>query len=203
MWVCVCGVCSRRTAGAPTGVLRLMILLRIEQSAAVAPAVSVVPLSGSFATLVASDAAVARMSQLPCRLGRHGAQVVLVALVSSRLAAPVSSRSECSGARASLESPLHRSSLFQIAENGCPMVEFSHVIRDAQGLHARPVAQICAAASAWGSAVTVSCADASVSARDLMGLMDLCARKGDELVVRVEGEDEDDCAEALREVFCF
>lgn len=88
-------------------------------------------------------------------------------------------------------------------ERADTMVEFSHVISDPEGLHARPVAQVCVAASAWESTVSVSCGDACASARDLMGLMGLCACKGDELVVRVEGEDEDDCAEALREVFCF
>mgnify|MGYP000040135644 CR=1 FL=1 len=39
--------------------------------------------------------------------------------------------------------------------------------------------------------------------RDLMGLMGLCARRGDELAVRVEGPDEEACAAALREVFTF
>lgn len=88
-------------------------------------------------------------------------------------------------------------------ERADAMVEFSHVISDPEGLHARPVAQVCVAASAWESTVSVSCGDACASARDLMGLMGLCACKGDELVVRVEGADEVDCAEALREVFCF
>lgn len=83
------------------------------------------------------------------------------------------------------------------------MIEFSHTITDAQGLHARPVAQICAAARMWESAVTVACGETSTPATDLMGLMGLCARKGDELVVCVEGTDEEACASALREVFTF
>ena len=77
------------------------------------------------------------------------------------------------------------------------MIEFSHTITDAQGLHARPVAQICAAARQWESG------GLSTSATDLMGLMGLCARKGDELAVKVEGPDEEACADALREVFTF
>lgn len=82
-------------------------------------------------------------------------------------------------------------------------VEFSHVIADAQGLHARPVTRICAAAGQWESEISVSCGDAVASATDLMGLMGLCARRGDELTVRVEGPDEDACAAALRETFAF
>lgn len=83
------------------------------------------------------------------------------------------------------------------------MVEFSHVIFDVEGLHARPVTRICAAALEWESAVTVTCRGSSTSARDLMGLMGLCARTGDRLGVTVEGPDEEDCAAALREVFTF
>lgn len=83
------------------------------------------------------------------------------------------------------------------------MVEFSHVIRDAQGLHARPVAMVCAAVRKWKSEVAVSCLGATTSACDLMGLMGLCARKGDELRVSVTGPDEEACAEALRDVFAF
>ncbi len=83
------------------------------------------------------------------------------------------------------------------------MVEFSHVIRDAQGLHARPVAMVCAAARKWKSEVAVSCLGTTASACDLMGLMGLCARKGDELRVSVTGSDEEACAEALRDVFTF
>lgn len=46
--------------------------------------------------------------------------------------------------------------------------------------------------------------DRDMSGRvDLMGLMGLCARRGDELAVRVEGPDEEACAAALREVFTF
>ncbi len=83
------------------------------------------------------------------------------------------------------------------------MVEFSHVIADAQGLHARPVTQICAAVRQWESEVTVTCGTTSVSGADLMGLMGLCARGGDELFVRIEGPDEEACAIALRGVLAF
>lgn len=49
------------------------------------------------------------------------------------------------------------------------MIEFSHTITDAQGLHARPVAQICAAARQWESGVTVCCGGLSTSVRTSWG----------------------------------
>ena len=83
------------------------------------------------------------------------------------------------------------------------MQEFTHVIADAAGLHARPVTQVVAAAMAWQSAVSVSCRGRSAAGTDLMGLMGLDARCGDELAVHVEGPDEDEAAKALRAVFSF
>lgn len=83
------------------------------------------------------------------------------------------------------------------------MIEFSHQIRDAEGLHARPVAAICGEVQRWKSNVYVACRGAESSGRDLMGLMALNARRGDELAVRIDGEDEQACARALREVFTF
>lgn len=79
------------------------------------------------------------------------------------------------------------------------MVKFSHVIQDPCGLHARPVTLICACVRGYESSVRISCGAASASATDLMELMGLMARKGDELEVKVEGADEDTCAAALRE----
>ena len=83
------------------------------------------------------------------------------------------------------------------------MQEFVHVIADPAGLHARPVTQIVATAMAWQSAVSVSCRGRNAAGTDLMGLMGLDARCGDELSVKVEGPDEEEAAKALRAVVSF
>lgn len=83
------------------------------------------------------------------------------------------------------------------------MLEFSHVIADPEGLHARPVARICSEAHAWESSITVAFRALSVDATDLMGLMGLMARCGDELTVTVNGPDEEACCEVMRSVFDF
>lgn len=67
------------------------------------------------------------------------------------------------------------------------MIELSHVIAGFEGLHARPVAQICACARTFESAVTVYAGERSSVATDLVGLMALDARKGETLRVVVEG----------------
>ncbi len=83
------------------------------------------------------------------------------------------------------------------------MREFSHVIVGSEGLHARPVARICSEARLWESSITVALGPRSSDAKDLMGLMGLMARRGDELTVMVDGADELACAEAMRAVFDF
>lgn len=83
------------------------------------------------------------------------------------------------------------------------MVLFTHVIEDAEGLHARPVAGIAAEAQRWQSRVTISCGASGADATDLMGLMGLDARCGDELTITVEGPDEEAAAVALQKVFSF
>lgn len=80
------------------------------------------------------------------------------------------------------------------------MLEFSHVILGPEGLHARPVTCICSEAHLWKSSITVALGGLSVNATDLMGLM---AAYGDELIVTVNGPDEEACCEAMRSVFDF
>ena len=89
------------------------------------------------------------------------------------------------------------------AEGEGAMITFSHVIADIEGLHARPVALIASEARKWSSRITVTSGMARADATDLMGLMGMDARQGDELTVTVDGPDEEAAAEALRAVFSF
>lgn len=83
------------------------------------------------------------------------------------------------------------------------MLEFSHVIADPEGFHARPVTRVCSEARLWESSITIAFGPMRADAKDLMGLMGLMAGCGDELTVAVEGTDELACCEAMRSVFDF
>lgn len=83
------------------------------------------------------------------------------------------------------------------------MVSFTYTVQSAQGLHARPVVEVAKVAGSCRSAVTVAKGDLAADAADLMGLLALDARHGDELTVTVEGPDELRVADALRAVFTF
>lgn len=80
------------------------------------------------------------------------------------------------------------------------MMEFTHVIRDKLGLHARPVTQIALVTRDHQSTVQVACGNSTAAGDDLMALMGLDARQGDELTVRVDGPDEEATAAALKDV---
>lgn len=83
------------------------------------------------------------------------------------------------------------------------MIQFSYTIQGAEGLHARPVVEIARASSGCESSVTVAYGSLTSPGDDMMGLMAFNARRGDELVVTIDGPDERVAVEALKAVFAF
>ena len=81
------------------------------------------------------------------------------------------------------------------------MQEFTHVIADPSGLHARPVGQLVQLAAKFSSTVTISAPSGTADARRLLAVMHLAARQGHSLTVTVEGADELPAAEALKAFF--
>lgn len=68
------------------------------------------------------------------------------------------------------------------------MAEFTYVITDEVGIHARPAGLLVKAAKAAGCAVTISKGGKSVDATKLMAVMSLGAKKGDEVTVAADDE---------------
>lgn len=77
------------------------------------------------------------------------------------------------------------------------MKEVKYVITDPVGFHARPAGQIAKDLKAFASAVTVFKGDKSADMKKLLKVMGLGIKQGDEITVKVEGEDEDKVAEQL------
>jgi phosphocarrier protein len=78
------------------------------------------------------------------------------------------------------------------------MVEFTHVIKEEPGLHARPAGLIAKKAKELGTSITIVCGDKSCDATKLIRLMGLEALTGDTLTIRVEGPEEAALADAFR-----
>lgn len=81
------------------------------------------------------------------------------------------------------------------------MKEFTYVITDELGIHARPAGMLAKEAKAFTSVVTVAKAGNAVKATQLMKLMSLGVKKGDEVTVAADGADEDAAIAALEAFF--
>lgn len=77
------------------------------------------------------------------------------------------------------------------------MKDYTYVVQQAYGLHARPAGELNRLAKTFSSTVTVYRGEQSADAKRLMFLMALGIKKGDAIRVCAEGADEDACIEAL------
>ena len=82
------------------------------------------------------------------------------------------------------------------------MKQFNYVINDPQGLHARPAGLLAKLAKPYADTViSVTKGDKTVKASQLMKLMSLAAKNGDEVTVTVEGPEEEAAFEAVKAFF--
>lgn len=81
------------------------------------------------------------------------------------------------------------------------MKEFTYVIRDPEGLHARPAGLIVKLAQPFLSSITLEANGKTADCRRLFAVMKLAAKCGQELRVVAEGADEDAACQALQD-FC-
>lgn len=81
------------------------------------------------------------------------------------------------------------------------MKEFTAVINDPVGIHARPAGLLVKQAAAFQSKVTISGNGKSADGKKLIALMSLGIKQGAEVTCQIEGEDEDAAFEALQKFF--
>ncbi len=81
------------------------------------------------------------------------------------------------------------------------MKEFSYIIKDEIGIHARPAGLLAKEAKAFTSKITIEVNGKNADVTRLMAVMGLGAKKGDEVTIRAEGEDEDAAIEKMKGFF--
>ena len=81
------------------------------------------------------------------------------------------------------------------------MKKFNFVIIDEIGIHARPAGLLAKEVKKFESKVTVTKAGKSAEAKKLMALMGLGVKCGDEVEVTVEGADEEQAFESMKQFF--
>ena len=78
------------------------------------------------------------------------------------------------------------------------MKEFQYVIKDEAGIHARPAGMLAKEAKNFKSKITLVGNGREADALRLMAVMSLGLKQGAEMTVRVEGEDEEQAAGAMK-----
>lgn len=85
------------------------------------------------------------------------------------------------------------------------MIERELTVCNRLGLHARATAKLVQLLSGFRSSATLAAKGREVNAKSIMGVMLLAAGKGTPVVLRVQGEDEAEAAQAACDLFarCF
>lgn len=78
------------------------------------------------------------------------------------------------------------------------MKNFTYVLTDENGIHARPAGILVKEASKFSSTINVEKGEKKADAKRLFSLMSLAAKKGEELSFSIEGDDENDAIEAIQ-----
>ena len=78
------------------------------------------------------------------------------------------------------------------------MKEFQYTVKDACGIHARPAGLLVKVAKGFASTATLEKGGKTCDLRKLMALMGMGVKQGDTVTIKVEGDDEAACAEAIQ-----
>lgn len=79
------------------------------------------------------------------------------------------------------------------------MKEFSYIIKDELGIHARPAGLLVKKASSFKSNITITKDSKSADAKKIFAVMSLGAKQGDTVTIQINGEDEDEALTAIKE----
>lgn len=81
------------------------------------------------------------------------------------------------------------------------MVERKIEVINKLGLHARPAAMLVQKASKFKSEIKIKKEDVEANAKSILGVMMLAAEVGSFVIVKAEGEDEEQAVEAIAKLF--
>lgn len=79
------------------------------------------------------------------------------------------------------------------------MCEFTYVIKDEIGIHARPAGALVKIAKESESDVTMECKGKTADLKKIFALMSLAVKCGDEIKISVTGTDEEETLQKLKE----
>ena len=77
------------------------------------------------------------------------------------------------------------------------MKEFSYIIKDEMGIHARPAGLLVKATGKYECKIKVQKGEKEADAKSILGIMGLGVKKGEEIIFRFEGTDEAEASETI------
>lgn len=77
------------------------------------------------------------------------------------------------------------------------MKEFKYVITDPEGIHARPAGELVKAAKTFACDIKLSKDGKTGDCKKIFGIMGLAVKKGNEVILTFDGEDEEAAYEAV------
>ena len=80
------------------------------------------------------------------------------------------------------------------------MIESEIIIRNRTGLHARAAAKLVETAAEFNSTVELSNGDKTVDGKSILSVMLLAATPGSTLTLMVDGSDEENASQAIRDL---
>ena len=81
------------------------------------------------------------------------------------------------------------------------MKKFEYIIKDANGIHARPAGMLVKEASKFESVITIESGEKKADAKKIFAVMSMNVKCGDKLSVLIEGSDEEKAQKELFEFF--
>lgn len=79
------------------------------------------------------------------------------------------------------------------------MKQFTYIIQDPVGLHARPAGLLVKEAARFAADISIECRGKTVGAKKLFGVMGLGVKGGDTVTIATSGDDEEAAVQALAE----
>lgn len=80
------------------------------------------------------------------------------------------------------------------------MEQFTFIIKDKNGMHARPAGAVANCAKKYKSDIKIYKNEKEANAKRLLSLMSLCATYNSEIVIKIEGEDEKEALTDIKNV---
>ena len=77
------------------------------------------------------------------------------------------------------------------------MTEFKYVIKDEEGIHARPAGLLVKEAGTFPCTITIGKGDKQADAKRIFAVMGLGVKCGEEITIKADGEEEENAIRAL------